>query len=276
MRGIFSGDNHLAHCRKDIDMSITKNVLKVEHAYFSYEEGHYVLHDINVSINKGEKIAVIGSNGAGKSTFFLTLNGVVKLLEGELYFHGEKLDYSRKNLLRLRKSVGMVFQNPDDQIIASTVEGEISFGLFNIGMKKEEVRRKVDSVMQQMKLTEYAKKPPHFLSGGEKKRVTIADVLVMEPEIILFDEPTASLDCINIAIFREQIDKLHENGVTLLVSTHDMNFVWEWAERVIVFANGKIIADDIPSVIFENDEILISASLQKPLLFEVEKNRNKM
>ncbi|WP_180272691.1 energy-coupling factor ABC transporter ATP-binding protein [Konateibacter massiliensis] len=256
-------------------MSMTKNVLKVEHAHYSYEEGRYALHNINVDINEGEKIAVIGSNGAGKSTFFLALNGVVKLSEGDLYFHGEKLDYTRKNLLKLRKSVGMVFQNPDDQIIASTVEGEISFGLFNIGMKQEEVRTKVDSVMQEMNLTEYAKRPPHFLSGGEKKRITIADVLVMEPEIILFDEPTASLDCKNIALFREQIDRLHEKGVTLLVSTHDMNFVWEWAERVIVFAEGEIIADDIPAVIFENDEILSRASLQKPLLFEYEKGKRK-
>lgn len=276
MRGVFSSDNYLAWRRKDINMSMTKHVLKVEHAHFSYEEGRYALHDINVSINKGEKIAVIGSNGAGKSTFFLTLNGVVKLLEGELYFHGEKLDYSRNHLVKLRKSVGMVFQNPDDQIIASTVEGEISFGLFNIGMKTKEVRTKVNGVMQEMNLTEYAKRPPHFLSGGEKKRVTIADVVVMEPEIILFDEPMASLDCKNTALFREQIDKLHKKGVTLLISTHDMNFVWEWAERVIVFADGEIVADDIPTVIFENDEIISRASLQKPLLFESEKYRNKV
>lgn len=273
MQYLFSDNYRLVGNGRGMDM--TTSVLKVEDADYSYEESRYALHHINMEINKGEKIAIIGSNGAGKSTFFLALNGVVKLAKGSLYFHGEKINYSRNSLLKLRKSVGIVFQNPDDQIIASTVEGEISFGLFNIGMDKEEVRKKVDDIMQEMNLTEYSKRPPHFLSGGEKKRITIADVLVMEPEIILFDEPTASLDCKNIKLFQEQIGKLHEKGVTLLISTHDMNFVWEWADRVIVFAEGEIIADEIPDVIFENDEILKKASLQKPLLFEFEKKRQK-
>lgn len=247
-------------------MSIS--ILKVKDATYSYEEGRYAIHDINMEIKKGEKIAVIGNNGAGKSTFFLTLNGVIKLEKGEIYFHDKKLDYTRKNLLELRKGVGMVFQNPDDQIIASTVEAEISFGLFNIGMKKEEVSKKVQQIMTELNLLEYSKRPPHFLSGGEKKRITIADVLVMEPEIILFDEPTASLDCKNIRLFQEQIDKLHKKGVTLLISTHDMNFVWDWATRVVVFADGQMIADDIPENIFADENILQQASLQKPLLFE--------
>ena len=244
-------------------------ILEIKNGTFSYEEKRYAIHNINVQIKKGEKIAIIGNNGAGKSTFFLALNGVVHLDEGDIFFHGSRIEHKRKDLLRLRKSVGMVFQDPDSQIIASTVEGEISFGLFNIGQTPEEVRRNVDNVMDEMNLTEYANRPPHFLSGGEKKRVSIADILVMNPEIILFDEPTASLDCKNVQVFKERIDKLNKEKVTLVISTHDMNFVWEWADRIIVFSNSEIIADDVPEVIFADETILKKAALQKPILFEM-------
>lgn len=251
-------------------MDLTNNILKIENGTFSYEEGRYAIHNINLEIKKGEKIAIIGNNGAGKSTFFLSLNGVIRLHGGDIYFHGKKLDYKRKSLLEIRSKVGMVFQNPDDQIIGSTVEGEISFGLFNFGMDKENVQKKVDKIIKDLNLEEYRDRPPHFLSGGEKKRVSIADILVMDPEIILFDEPTASLDNKNIQILKEQMNLLYKKGVTMLVSTHDMNFVWEWADRVVVFSNGEIIADNKPELIFANEEVVESAALQKPILFELE------
>ncbi len=253
-------------------MDVTNNILKIENGAFSYEEGKYAIHNVNLEINTGEKIAIIGNNGAGKSTLFLSLNGVIRLQEGDIYFHGKKLDYKRKNLLELRRRVGMVFQNPDDQIIGSTVEGEISFGLFNIGLDKESVRKKVDKIIKDLNLEEYRNRPPHFLSGGEKKRISIADIIIMDPEIILFDEPTSSLDNKNIQLLKEQMDQLHKKGVTMLVSTHDMNFVWEWADRVVVFSKGEIIADNNPTFIFSNEEILKRADIQKPILFERELN----
>lgn len=244
-------------------------ILEVRNGAFTYGEGRCALHHIQVSMYAGEKIAVVGSNGAGKSTFFLLLNGVLPLQKGELFFRGKRIGGNRKDLLTLRKQVGLVFQEPDDQIIASTVEGEISFGLFNMGMQKEEIRRRVWTVMEEMGLQSMANRPPHLLSGGEKKSVTVADVMVMEPTVMLFDEPTASLDNRNTGIFKEQIGKLHERGVTLLISTHDMNFVWEWADRVLVFAEGELIADDVPEVIFGSDCILKRASIGKPILYEL-------
>jgi len=247
------------------------SILKIENGTFSYEESRIAIADINVEINKGEKIAVIGNNGAGKSTFFLALTGVIRLNKGNIYFHGKKLDYKRDSLYELRKNVGIVFQNPDDQIIGSTVAAEISFGLFNAGFDKEQVKLKVDKVIQQMNLGEYRDRPPHYLSGGEKKRVSIADILVMEPEVILFYEPTASLDYRNIKLLKEQMEILHKQGVTQVVSTHDINFVWEWAERVLVFANGKIIADDTPEMIFNNEEIVKKADVPKPILLNFQK-----
>lgn len=244
-------------------------VLEVRDGTFTYGEGQTVLRHIQVSIYEGERVAVVGSNGAGKSTFFLLLNGVLPLQNGEILYRGMKIGDKRKNLLTLRKSVGLVFQEPDDQIIASTVEGEISFGLFNLGMKQEEIRQKVGTIMEEMNLQTMADRPPHLLSGGEKKSVSVADVLVMEPEVVLFDEPTASLDGRNTDLFREQIELLHRRGVTLMISTHDMNFVWEWADRVLVFAGGELIGDDVPESIFGDEALLKRASLKQPILYRL-------
>lgn len=242
-------------------------ILELENGTYSYEEGQPALHHVGVGIQKGEKIAVVGSNGAGKSTFFLALNGVVQLQEGAVYFHGEQVEYKRQSLTKLRKGVGIVFQDPDHQIIGSTVEAEISFGLFNLGFVRDRAERGVKKVMEKTGLTALAVRPPHLLSGGEKKRVTIADVLVMEPEVILFDEPAASLDGRHVSLFKDQLEVLHKERITLVISTHDMNFVWEWADRVLVFCGGCLLADDVPERIFENGELLRQASLAEPLLY---------
>lgn len=243
-------------------------ILEMKQGTFSYGEQRGI-RQVDVKIHKGEKIAVVGNNGSGKSTFFLVLNGVNRLDEGEVLYRGRVTDYKRRSLLELRKHVGIVFQDPDHQIIASTVEGEISFGLFNIGVKPEEVRRLVDNMMEETELTGLASRPPHVLSGGQKKQVSIADILVMNPEIILFDEPAASLDCRNTEILRRQLEQLHQKKVTLVVSTHDMDFVWEWADRVLVFSDGEIIADDTPGAVFGDKEIMEQASLGRPVLYEV-------
>lgn len=246
-----------------------ETILKLENGTYYYEEGQNALYHVEVSIKKGEKIAVVGSNGAGKSTFFLALNGVVQLQEGAVYFHGEQVEYKRQSLTKLRKGVGIVFQDPDHQIIGSTVEAEISFGLFNLELDREMVAHEVKKVMERTNLTALAVRPPHLLSGGEKKRVTIADVLAMEPEVILFDEPAASLDGRHVSLFRDQLEELHREQITLVISTHDMNFVWEWAERVLVFGEGRLLADDVPERIFEDGGLLRQASLAEPLLYRL-------
>lgn len=244
-------------------------ILEIQNGTFSYEKGENAICHLDVKIHKGEKIAVVGNNGAGKSTFFLSLNGVLCLEEGNLFYRGERITKQRESLRNLRRHVGMVFQDPDQQMIASTVAGEISFGLFNLGMQETAVREEVGKVMEEAGLTALADRPPHLLSGGEKKRVSIADIVAMNPEVILLDEPTSGLDCQHICIFREQMEKLHQQDVTLLISTHDMDFVWEWADRVLVFCGGEIIADDTSEHIFAQEEILWRAALGKPILYEV-------
>ena len=257
---------------KGIDMSdenMESPVLEMRKGSFSYDTGRMALCNVSATIRKGEKIAVIGSNGSGKSTFFLALNGVLKLSDGALYYRGERVAYTKQERMRLRKGVGIVFQDSDNQIIGPTVEGEISFGLFNLGMKRDEVKRRVLAVMEEHGLEKFLGRPPHLLSGGEKKRVTIADILAMEPEVILFDEPASSLDGYHTRMLMEQLERLHKEQIALVVSTHDMNFVWEWADRVLVFGEGRLLADGTAEQIFENDALLEDACLVRPILFEL-------
>lgn len=242
-------------------------ILKVENIHFTYNGEKKALDGVNLDIYEGERIAVLGSNGAGKSTFFLNINGVLKTEEGQIFYRGEKI--TKKNLNHLRKNVGIVFQDADNQIIASTVMAEVSFGPMNLKLPREEVVRRVDKALEYMNISDFKERPPHYLSGGEKKRVSIADIIAMESEIIIFDEPTAALDPQNAAILEEVLAKMGKEGRTLLISTHDVDFAYRWAERVIVFCDGKIIADDTPLNVFKQEDILERANLKHPMMFDI-------
>lgn len=235
---------------------------------YAYEEGREALKNLSVAIRKGEKIAVLGENGAGKSTFFLLCNGVLAPKSGEIRYNGEPVGKSRKDKMKLRQKVGIVFQEPDRQILAATVAEEISFGPLNLGLSREEAANRVEEALSRMNLTEYRDRPPHYLSGGEKKRVTIADILAMKPEILLFDEPASSLDPANAALLEQTLQTLGQEGMTLVISTHDVNFAWKWAERALIFSQGELIADGQPETIFADHALLEKAGLKKPLLFE--------
>lgn len=244
-----------------------KSILKVEDLYYIYGNGTSALDGVSVIIYEGEKIAVIGSNGSGKSTFFLNINGVFTPEQGEIIYRGSVV--SKKNLNELRKNIGIVFQDADNQIIASTVMAEVGFGPMNLKLPKQEVIERVEEALVYMNLSDFKDRPPHYLSGGEKKRVTIAGIIAMKPEIIIFDEPTAALDPLNALMLEEVLGKLTSEGKTLLISTHDVDFAYRWAERVLVFCQGKIIADGTPLEIFQNTEILKQANLKQPTMLEV-------
>ena len=246
-----------------------EEILRAENLCYFYNDEKMALDHLNVSIYEGERIAILGSNGAGKSTFFLNLNGVLTRSEGTIYHRGRALGRSNKELNELRKKVGIVFQDADNQIIASTVMAEVSFGPMNMGLPKDEVIKRVDEALSYMNISEFKTRPAHYLSGGEKKRVSIADIIAMKPEVIIFDEPTASLDPVNVSMFEEVLEKLEKEHTTLLVSTHDIDFAYRWAERILVFAHGKIIADGTPAEIFSQPDILKEANLKKPILLEV-------
>lgn len=246
-----------------------KELMKIENVDFSYPDGKQALAGINLSVYSGEKLAVMGANGAGKSTLFLNMNGILKPSAGKVYFDGNPVSYTRKGLITLRKKVGIVFQDPDNQIFASTVLGEISFGLLNLGTDKVQAQKKVEQTAAYLNISELLDKPPHYLSGGQKKLVSIADVLVMEPDIIIFDEPTAALDPKNTKKFEAILDALTKQGKTVILSSHDVDFAFEWADRVAVFSGSRLMACDSPERIFANEALLHAASLKKPSVMTI-------
>ncbi len=242
-------------------------IFEVKNLSYSYDGKTDVLKNLSLGIRKGEKIAVLGANGAGKSTFFLNMNGVYTQNRGEFFLHGEKI--TRKNRNRLRKSVGIVFQEADSQIVCSTVESDVAFGPVNLRLPPEEIKKRTGEAVRVMGMEQYKDRPPHYLSGGEKKRTAIAGVLAMEPEIILFDEPASSLDPQNVRMLEHVLGRLEREEKAVLLSTHDVDFAYRWAARIIVLCGGQIIADNTPERVFSDEEVLERANLARPLLMQV-------
>lgn len=254
-----------------------KDIIAVEarNVQYTYADGTKALQGVNLKVRKGEKLAVMGSNGSGKSTFFLHLNGVLKPESGEIIINGETVDYSRKGLLKVRKQVGIVFQDPDNQLFSANVMQEISFGVLNLGYTKEEVLEKVNRVIRELNITDFKDKPTHFLSGGQKKRVAIADILVMEPDIVILDEPASALDPKHARMIDGIVENLSEKGITVILSTHDVERALIWADRVVLFNRGKILAEGNPEEIFSNDELMQVTNLEKPTIMRIFENLKK-
>ena len=244
-------------------------ILALENVSYTYEDGTEALKGIDLLIRRGEKLAIMGANGSGKSTLFLTLNGIRKPTAGRILYKGRPVDYSRKGLLEMRKNIGIVFQDPDNQLFSASVTQEISFGALNLGLTEEEARARVERVIEELDISPFRDKPTHFLSGGQKKRVSIADVLVMDPEIILFDEPAAALDPKHARMIDGIIDRLGERGITVVMSTHDVERAFIWAERVVLLDEGRIVLEGTPDEIFKNEEALARTNLEKPTVLKV-------
>jgi cobalt/nickel transport system ATP-binding protein len=234
------------------------NVLQVEHLHFSYPDGHAALHDVSLNLCAGEKVALVGPNGAGKSTLMLHLNGIL-LGEGNILV-GE-LALEKKNLPVIRAMVGLVFQNPDDQLFSPTVFEDVAFGPLHMGLPEAEVRRRVTAALAQVRMEAYAERLSHHLSVGEKKRIAIATVLSMEPQILVLDEPSAGLDP---RARRGLIHLLHEMPITMLVSTHDLAMVREVFPRMVIMDEGRIVADGPTKELLENRPLLEAHGLEKP------------
>lgn len=242
-------------------------ILKAENIHYSYDSEKEALKGVSLDIHEKERLVILGANGSGKSTFFLNINGVLKPESGEVYYKDKLIDKS--GIKELRKNVGIVFQDADNQIIASSVRAEVSFGPINLGLDKEEVKKRVDDALNYMNIHHLIDRPPHYLSGGEKKRVSIADIIAMDSKIIIFDEPTASLDPKNVAIFEDALDKMSSDGKTLVISTHDIEFAYRFADRIVVFCDGNIIADGKPVDVLSDSKVLKMANLKKPILLDV-------
>jgi len=244
-------------------------VLEARNVHYSYLDGTEALKDISISIDEGRKIALVGPNGAGKSTLMLMFNGILKPRFGEILFRGIPLRYDSKSLREIRRKVEVVFQNPDDQVFAPNVYQDIAFGPNNLGFTKEKVDKYVDYALAYVGLSGYEKRPPHHLSGGEKKRVAIAGVLAMEPEVMILDEPTSNLDPANSEELMEMLDELNYGGKTMIISTHDEDLAYHWANEIILMEGGHIIHSGPPDSAFSDPTIVRRARMKLPFVMEI-------
>ncbi len=233
-------------------------LLLAKDLHFSYPDGHPALRGINLQLNEGEKVALVGPNGAGKSTLMLHLNGILTG-SGNLSVAG--LPLTEKNLPLIRAAVGLVFQNPDDQLFSPTVFEDVAFGPLHMGLPEPEVYRRVEDALAAVRMSEYRNRLSHHLSVGEKKRIAIATVLSMSPRLLVLDEPSAGLDP---RARRALIHLLHELPVTMLVSTHDLAMVRELFPRTVMMDGGQVVADGATADLLQNQALLEAHGLEMP------------
>lgn len=248
----------------------TDVILKAQDLFFSYDDGaSYALSGLSVDIRRGQKIALMGANGSGKSTFSLCCTGICKPQRGTLYFHGQPVAYDKKSLLALRSKVGIVFQDPDNQLFSASVYQEISFGILNLGVSEQQARDEVEAVIGALEITPFRDKPTHALSGGQKKLVSIADILVMHPEIIILDEPSAALDPKHTQMVSRIVAQMTEAGITVIMATHDVDYAYAWADEVILFHEGKVLLHGAPDVVFSDHDALHKTNLHPPTVLSL-------
>ncbi|MCD7946441.1 MAG: energy-coupling factor transporter ATPase [Clostridiales bacterium] len=244
-----------------------KNIIEIKDVTFQYpdvpEGSNLVLDGVNLSIEQGSFVAILGHNGSGKSTLAKHMNAVYLPNGGTVYVDG--MDTAdEEHLLDIRRTVGMVFQNPDNQIVANVVEEDVAFAPENLGVPSEEIRRRVDEALRLVGMSKYARHAPHLLSGGQKQRIAIAGVIAMLPRCIVLDEPTAMLDPIGREDVMRTITRLNrERGTTIVLITHHMDEA-ALADRLVVMDQGKIIADGPPKQVFQQVELLKSVGLTVP------------
>ncbi|MBO7309909.1 MAG: energy-coupling factor transporter ATPase [Clostridia bacterium] len=251
--------------------------IKVCGLTYSYDDEavvkkHAVINNVSFEINEGDFVAVLGHNGSGKSTLAKLLNMILVPDSGEIYVNGKNIcddSMTDEDILEIRKSIGMVFQNPDNQLVATIVEDDVAFGPENLGIPSEEIRARVDNALKDVGMSEFAHHEPHRLSGGQKQRVAIAGIIAMMPRCIIFDESTAMLDPVGRKEVMNSIIRLNkEKGITVIMITHYMEEAAR-ADRIIVMNDGSIILDGVPSYIFENESLLKECGLSVPQCTEL-------
>lgn len=245
------------------------NYFDIDNISYRYTDGTIALQNLSLTIPKGKKIALIGHNGAGKSTLFQQLNGLLQPSTGTIHFEGKPLAYKNKHLVALRQRVGIVFQDPDSQLFSGNVKQDIAYGPVNLGLDEAEVKRRVAWAIEEAEITELQDKPIHFLSLGQKKRVSIAGVLAMLPDVLILDEPTAGLDHHYATQMLGLLKDMETATRTILLSTHDIQLAYEWADYIVVLHNGSIIYEGDPYSVFYDDALLQRAHLEKPWVFEM-------
>ena len=237
--------------------------LAVRDLAFAYPDGHQALFGVDLDIARGERVALLGANGAGKTTFVMHLNGLLSGGTGSVEVAG--LPVVKENLPEIRRRVGVVFQDPDDQLFMPTVRDDIAFGPANLGLTGDALQARVDEALARVDMLEFADRPPHHLSFGQRRRVAVATVLAMEPEILVLDEPSSNLDP---ASRRELADILKSLDVTILMVTHDLPYALELCPRSVVMSAGRVVADGSTRDILLNDDVMRANRLELPFGFD--------
>jgi cobalt/nickel transport system ATP-binding protein len=239
----------------------------VEYTYPMADQA--AVKNLSLRLPAGRKTALIGQNGCGKSTLFLLADGLCRPQQGEILLDGVPLKFDRHSLNRWRQRVGLVFQDPEQQLVAPTVESDISYGLCNQGLPNAEVADRVQQTLADFQLTELARKPLHHLSLGQKKRVSIAGVMTLRPDLVLLDEPTAYLDPVQTRNLLAELESIIRSGTTLLIATHDLDFVYQWADWVLVMSDGSLLLEGETLAVFEKLQSLPSFKLGMPLIWQM-------
>lgn len=248
---------------------MTNIQLSTENLSFTYPDGTQALKNINIEIEKGEKVAIIGPNGAGKSTLFSHFNGLTEPTSGCVKIEGKAISFKKDELLKVRQKVGIVFQDPNDQLFAPTVKEDIAFGPMNLGLSYGEVEKRVEDALKMVGMENYEDKTPHHLSGGQQKRIAIAGIIAMKPEIMILDEPTAGLDPDGVEKVLNIMNQLNKEGMTLIISSHDIDMISKYADKIFILYNGEIIESGNKNKIFSDMELLKKAHLRTPITTEI-------
>ena len=251
-----------------------ENIIRIENLVFEYsketEEGQVsvrAVDDVSFEIEKGSFTAIIGKNGSGKSTLAKNLNGLLVPTSGVIYVGGFDTK-DDEHIWDVRQTAGMVFQNPDNQLVSAIVEDDVAFGPENLGVPPEEIRKRVDKALEDVNMGAFKQKAPHLLSGGQKQRIAIAGVVAMKPQCIIFDEPTAMLDPKGRKEIMAIIDELHAEGITVVLITHFMEETVN-ADRLIIMNEGKVLLDGAPEEVFSHRDLIRSVNLDVPLMAEL-------
>jgi cobalt/nickel transport system ATP-binding protein len=241
--------------------------LLIEELAFAYPDGNQALFGVNLKISKGERVALLGPNGAGKTTLVMHLNGILSTLHGKVFVAGKLVDSKDKEgLKQIRSKVGIVFQDPDDQLFMPTVGQDVAFGPYNMGLRDTELDEVVTQALSMVGMLEYKDRPPHHLSFGQRRRVAVATVLAMKPEILVLDEPSSNLDP---ASRRELAEILRSLDITIIMVTHDLPYAYELCERSLILSGGIIAADGKTKDILKNEELLKKHRLELPAGFSI-------
>ena len=242
--------------------------LQIKELAFAYPDGNQALFGVNLSINKGERVALLGPNGAGKTTLVMHMNGIHPTMQGEVRIAGVVVDSKNKETLKqIRAKVGIVFQDPDDQLFMPTVGEDIAFGPYNMGIRGAELDNAVDEALAMVHMSEFKERPPHHLSFGQRRRVAVATVLAMKPEILVLDEPSSNLDP---ASRRELADILRSLDITMVMVTHDLPYAYELCARSVILKGGVIVADGSTHEILTNSALLAANRLELPVGFSIQ------